>query len=124
MAPAAFNKKKATKSQKAPAKKKQKKNDMFIEKRRKKEEISDDSGSDIANEEVKDPQEFEDEGEESGSDAGSELFSDGDDPLANDFLQGSDVEGILALRVCIVSLFFYSLFEFSDRRVLFHELCY
>lgn len=92
MAPGVLNKKRAKKSQRPPLKKKQRKNDPFVEKRSKTEEISDDSDSDIENEEVKDPQEFEDKGEESGSDAGSELFSDGDDPLADDFLRGSDDE--------------------------------
>lgn len=92
MAPVLLNKKRGKKSQKPPLEKKQRKNDPFVEKRPKAEEISDDSDSDIENEEVKDPQEFEDEGEESGSDAGSELLSDGDDPLADDFLRGSDDE--------------------------------
>lgn len=92
MAPAAISKKTPSKAQKAPPKKKQKKNDIFATKKFEKEIIDDDSGSDISNEEVKDPAEFEYEGE-SGSDAGSDLFSDGDDPLADDFLKGSDDEG-------------------------------
>lgn len=118
MAPAALNKKKATKSQKPPLKKKQRKNDLFVEKRSKKEEISDDSDSYIENEDVKDPQEFEDEGEESGSGAGSELFSDGDDPLADDFLQGSDNEGTVVLPFCMVFFFCSQLF-FPSWRVCF-----
>ncbi|XP_044481863.1 26S rRNA (cytosine-C(5))-methyltransferase NOP2B-like [Mangifera indica] len=65
---------------------------MLAAKRSKKEDISDDSDSDISNEEVKDPREFEEEEQESDSDADSELFSDGDDPLADDFLQGSEDE--------------------------------
>ncbi|KAJ0101666.1 hypothetical protein Patl1_03881 [Pistacia atlantica] len=92
MAPAALSKKKGPKAQKPPLKKKQKKNDLFAAKRSKKQDISDDSDSDISNEEVKDPREFEEEERESDSDAGSELFSDGDDPLAEDFLQGSGDE--------------------------------
>ncbi|XP_024034084.1 LOW QUALITY PROTEIN: 25S rRNA (cytosine-C(5))-methyltransferase nop2 [Citrus clementina] len=92
MAPVVLNKKRGKKWQKPPLEKKQRKNDPFVEKRSKTEEISNDSDSDIENEEVKDPQEFEDEGEESGSDTGSELLSDGDDPLADDFLRGSDDE--------------------------------
>ncbi|KAH9652386.1 26S rRNA (cytosine-C(5))-methyltransferase NOP2B [Citrus sinensis] len=92
MAPVVLNKKRGKNWQKPPLEKKQRKNDPFVEKRSKTEEISDDSDSDIENEEVKDPQEFEDEGEESGSDTGSELPSDGDDPLADDFLRGSDDE--------------------------------
>ncbi|XP_044474169.1 26S rRNA (cytosine-C(5))-methyltransferase NOP2B-like [Mangifera indica] len=93
MAPTALRKKKGPKAQKPPPKKKQKKNNLFTAKRSKKEDISDDLNSDISNEEVKDPQEFEQEEQDSDSEAGSELFSDGDDPLVDDFLQGSEDEG-------------------------------
>ncbi|KAI8010485.1 putative 28S rRNA (cytosine-C(5))-methyltransferase [Camellia lanceoleosa] len=84
MAATAFSKKKGTKSQKPPPKKKQKKQE--------KEELF--SDSDNTDEEVKQHGQFdeeEEEGEEEqGSDSGSEMSSDGDDALADDFLQGSD----------------------------------
>lgn len=116
MAPVVLNKKRGKKWQNPPLEKKQRKNDPFVEKRSKTEEISDDSDSDIENEEVKDPQEFEGQGEESGSDTGSELLSDGDDPLADDFLRGSDDEGTVVLPFCMAFSFVHS---FPSWRVCF-----
>ncbi|KDP38790.1 hypothetical protein JCGZ_05126 [Jatropha curcas] len=83
MAPAALSKKKGSKSQKPPVRKKQK-NALFTEKKRKKDEILDDSDS--PDEELEEQEDFE------GSASGSDILSDGDDPLADDFLQGSDFE--------------------------------
>lgn len=94
MVAAALNKKKSGKPHKAPSKKKQK-TDIFTGKRSKKADIQDDSDV-LSEEELKEHGEFngeEEEGSDSGS--GSELFSDGDDPLADDFLQGSEDEGVL-----------------------------
>ncbi|CAL1353882.1 unnamed protein product [Linum trigynum] len=87
LSPAALSKKKGLKSSKGPPKKKQK-GDLFTEKRPKKADISDDS--DGSDEEVKELVNFD--GDEEGSDSGSDLLSGDDDPLADDFLQGSDDE--------------------------------
>ncbi|KAJ4834252.1 26S rRNA (cytosine-C(5))-methyltransferase nop2b [Turnera subulata] len=75
------NKKKGSKVPKLPPKKKQK-NDIG----QKDESMSEDSDS--LDEEADG---YSDE-DELGSDSGSDILSDGDDPLADDFLQGSDEE--------------------------------
>ncbi|EEF39638.1 Proliferating-cell nucleolar antigen p120, putative [Ricinus communis] len=91
MAPAALNKKKGSKSksQKPPQKKKQK-DYLFTEKHPTKDDILDDSDS--PDEEVEEQDEFD--GNEVGSASGSDILSDGegDDPITDDFLQGSDGE--------------------------------
>ncbi|XP_062170104.1 26S rRNA (cytosine-C(5))-methyltransferase NOP2B-like [Alnus glutinosa] len=79
------NKKKGAKSQKPPPKKKQK-NEFFTSKHTKEDDLSDHSGS--MNEEVEEHEDFDGDEQDFGS--GSEISSDGDDPLADDFLQGSD----------------------------------
>ncbi|XP_039172018.1 probable 28S rRNA (cytosine(4447)-C(5))-methyltransferase [Eucalyptus grandis] len=91
-APALNKKKKGARAAKPPPKKKLK-NDLFAEKRSKKDDIleeSDDQSEDI---EEHQESEVESEVEEDGTgDSGSEVSSDGDDPLADDFLQGSGDE--------------------------------
>ncbi|CAI0437570.1 unnamed protein product [Linum tenue] len=84
MALGSLSKKKGSKSSKGPPKKKQK-GDLFTEKRPEKADLSDDS--DVSNEEVEELENFDE-------DSGSELLSGDVDPLADDFLQGSDDEVI------------------------------
>ncbi|XP_030511723.2 26S rRNA (cytosine-C(5))-methyltransferase NOP2B isoform X2 [Rhodamnia argentea] len=84
-APALNTKKKGAK----PPHKKKLKNDLFAEKRSKKDDIPDES--DDQGEDVEEHEESEVEEDQSG-DSGSEVSSDGDDPLADDFLQGSGDE--------------------------------
>ncbi|XP_030471285.1 26S rRNA (cytosine-C(5))-methyltransferase NOP2B-like [Syzygium oleosum] len=72
-----------------PPPKKKLKDDLFAEKRSKKDDVLEES--DDQSEDVEEHGEFEVEGDESG-DSGSEVSSDGDDPLADDFLQGSGDE--------------------------------
>ncbi|XP_022936087.1 probable 28S rRNA (cytosine(4447)-C(5))-methyltransferase isoform X2 [Cucurbita moschata] len=89
MAAAKFNKKKVVKRDDLPLKGK-KKDELFTRKRSQEED--DDS-------EISDGMDMEEvengvlDGDEEGSESGSEVSSDGDDPLADDFLQGSDDEG-------------------------------
>ncbi|XP_057982469.1 26S rRNA (cytosine-C(5))-methyltransferase NOP2B-like [Malania oleifera] len=93
MVATAVRKKKSAKSVNPAPIKKQKnvkslKSELVATKLPKKLELSDDSESP--------DEEFEHEGldeEEQGSGSGSDIFSDGDDPLADNFLQGSDDEG-------------------------------
>ncbi|XP_022936085.1 probable 28S rRNA (cytosine(4447)-C(5))-methyltransferase isoform X1 [Cucurbita moschata] len=88
MAAAKFNKKKVVKRDDLPLKGK-KKDELFTRKRSQEED--DDS-------EISDGMDMEEvengvlDGDEEGSESGSEVSSDGDDPLADDFLQGSDDE--------------------------------
>ena len=108
MAGVSLNKKKGTKAQKAPPKKKQK-NELFTAKKSKKEEISD--HSDVSDEEeVKELEEID--GDEDGSDSVSlsDVSSDGDNPFTDDFLQGSDNEGILNIFVAEVLFCCYFFF--------------
>ncbi|KAL0000508.1 hypothetical protein SO802_014289 [Lithocarpus litseifolius] len=86
----ASKKKGGAKSQKSPPKKKQK-NEIFVVKDAiaKEDDLSDHSDS-LNEEEVSEHEEFDGDEQDFGS--GSDIFSDGDDPLANDFLQGSDDE--------------------------------
>ncbi|KAK4575674.1 hypothetical protein RGQ29_026587 [Quercus rubra] len=80
----ASKKKGGAKSQKSPPKKRQK-NEIFVVKDAiaKEDDLSDHSDS-MSEEEF--------DGDEQDFGSGSDIFSDGDDPLANDFLQGSDDE--------------------------------
>ncbi|XP_010094791.2 probable 28S rRNA (cytosine(4447)-C(5))-methyltransferase, partial [Morus notabilis] len=89
MAATAVNKKKGTKVQKAPPKKKQK-SELFTPKRSKKEDVLDHSDVSDEEKEVEDHEEFDED--EDGSDLGSDVSSDTDNPLVDDFLQGSDDE--------------------------------
>ncbi|KAA0048267.1 hypothetical protein IC582_001039 [Cucumis melo] len=86
MAATKFNKKKSVKRDDPPSKRK-KKDELFTPKRSKEEEDDSDLSDALDEEEV-------DNGlidsDEEGSGSGSEDSSDGDDPLAHDFLQGSD----------------------------------
>ncbi|OWM85888.1 probable 28S rRNA (cytosine-C(5))-methyltransferase [Punica granatum] len=82
-------KKKGAKAQKPPPKKKLK-NDLFAEKRSKKDDIVEESESDDPNYEEVSEELGESDGEEGGSGTESDASSGGDDPLADDFLQGSD----------------------------------
>uniref|UniRef100_A0A0A0K549 SAM-dependent MTase RsmB/NOP-type domain-containing protein n=1 Tax=Cucumis sativus TaxID=3659 RepID=A0A0A0K549_CUCSA len=86
MAATKFNKKKVVKRD-DPSSKRKKKDELFTPKRSKEEEDDSDLSDALAEEEV-------DNGlidsDEEGSGSGSEDSSDGDDPLAHDFLQGSD----------------------------------
>nr|XP_023881432.1 25S rRNA (cytosine-C(5))-methyltransferase nop2-like isoform X1 [Quercus suber] len=86
----ASKKKGGAKSQKSPPKKKQK-NEIFVVKDAiaKEDDLSDHSDS-MSEEELSEHEEFDGDEQDFGS--GSDIFSDGDDPLANDFLQGSDDE--------------------------------
>ncbi|KAG6592106.1 putative 28S rRNA (cytosine(4447)-C(5))-methyltransferase [Cucurbita argyrosperma subsp. argyrosperma] len=88
MAAAKFNKKKGVKRDDLPLKGK-KKDELFTRKRSQEEdddsEISDGMDMEAVENGVLD-------GDEEGSESGSEVSSDGDDPLADDFLQGSDDE--------------------------------
>ncbi|XP_057487642.1 26S rRNA (cytosine-C(5))-methyltransferase NOP2B-like [Actinidia eriantha] len=85
MAATAFGKKKGPSSRKPPPRKKQR-NESLSSKSPKKDDLLGDS--DNTDEEVIERGQFDEE--EQGSDLGSEMSSDGDDPLADDFLQGSD----------------------------------
>ncbi|XP_065862713.1 26S rRNA (cytosine-C(5))-methyltransferase NOP2B-like [Euphorbia lathyris] len=85
--PAALGKKKGSKIQKPRPNKKQK-DDLFTEKRPKKVEISDDSDS--PDEEIEEQVEFGED--DQGSISGSDILSDGEEPITDDFLQGSDGE--------------------------------
>jgi ribosomal RNA methyltransferase Nop2 len=98
------NKKKGAKSQKPPPKKKQK-NDFFTAKHTKEDDVSD--HSDSMNEEVEEHEDFD--GDEQDFVSGSEVSSDGDDPLADDFLQGSDDEGCdsYMLGFAYIYIFFF-----------------
>uniref|UniRef100_A0A2N9FU21 SAM-dependent MTase RsmB/NOP-type domain-containing protein n=1 Tax=Fagus sylvatica TaxID=28930 RepID=A0A2N9FU21_FAGSY len=91
----ATKKKGGAKSQNAPPKKKQK-NEFFTAKGAKEDDLSDHSDS-PDEEEVLEQEEFDGDEQDFGS--GSDISSDVDDPLANDFLQGSDDEGIMFLDV-------------------------
>ena len=89
MPAAKFNKKKAVKRD-DPQSKRKKKDELFTPKRGKKEEENDSDLSDALDvEEVEDGMLDADE-QGSGSGSGSEVSSDGDDPLADDFFHGSD----------------------------------
>lgn len=88
MAGPKINKKKGGRALDPPPRKKQKASDTFEKEPEKEDLLSDLDGTD-EHEELKDSDE-----EELGSDSQSELSSDGDDPFANDILQGSDDEGI------------------------------
>ena len=90
MAATTVSKKKA-KSQKAPPKKKQK-NEFFTAKDAKVNEISD--HSDTEDEEIVGHEESEGDEPELDSGSISEYSSDGDNPFTDDFLQGSDDEGV------------------------------
>ncbi|GFZ07355.1 S-adenosyl-L-methionine-dependent methyltransferases superfamily protein [Actinidia rufa] len=85
MAATAFGKKKGPSSRKPPPRKKQR-NESLSSKNPKNDDLLGDS--DNTDEEVIERGQFDEE--EQGSDLGSEMSSDGDDPLADDFLQGSD----------------------------------
>lgn len=85
MAPAARAKKKGAKSRNPEPRKKQKQLDV---QRHPKQDLLDDS--DGPSEELEGQYRLD---EVQGADSGSEISSDGDDPLADDFLQGSDKEG-------------------------------
>ncbi|GMY18677.1 26S rRNA (cytosine-C(5))-methyltransferase NOP2B-like isoform X2 [Fagus crenata] len=85
----ATKKKGSAKSQNAPPKKKQK-NEFFTTKGAKEDDLSDHSDC-LDEEEVLEHEEFDGDEQDFGS--GSDISSDVDDPLANDFLQGSDDEG-------------------------------
>ncbi|XP_050246375.1 26S rRNA (cytosine-C(5))-methyltransferase NOP2B-like isoform X1 [Quercus robur] len=86
----ASKKKGGAKSQKSQPKKKQK-NEIFVVKDAiaKEDDLSDHSDS-MSEEELLEHEGFDGDEQDFGS--GSDIFSDGDDPLANDFLQGSDDE--------------------------------
>ncbi|XP_030930005.1 25S rRNA (cytosine-C(5))-methyltransferase nop2 isoform X2 [Quercus lobata] len=86
----ASKKKGGAKSQKSQPKKKQK-NEIFVVKDAiaKEDDLSDHSDS-MSEEELSEHEGFDGDEQDFGS--GSDIFSDGDDPLANDFLQGSDDE--------------------------------
>lgn len=95
MAATALSKRKGANSQKPPPRKKQRneppprkkqKNESFSAKKPKKDEVI--SDSDDMDEMVEEHGQLHEDLE--GSDSGSEMSSDGDDPLADDFLLGSD----------------------------------
>ncbi|KAI4321727.1 hypothetical protein MLD38_035075 [Melastoma candidum] len=73
-----------------PPPKKKLKNDLFAKKQLKKGDLLDDSEG--TSEDIEEQEDFNDEEMEGLSDSGSEASSGGDDPLADDFLQGSDDE--------------------------------
>ena len=81
-----MGKKKGPNSRKPSPRKKQR-NESLSSKNPKKDDLLGDS--DNSDEEVIEHGQFVDE---EGSDLDSEMSSDGDDPLADDFLQGSDDE--------------------------------
>ncbi|XP_023536416.1 probable 28S rRNA (cytosine(4447)-C(5))-methyltransferase isoform X1 [Cucurbita pepo subsp. pepo] len=88
MAAAKFNKKKAVKRDDLPLKGK-KKDELFTRKRSQEEDDDSEVSDGLDMEEVENGVL---DGDEEGSESGSEVSSDGDDPLADDFLQGSDDE--------------------------------
>lgn len=119
MAPAALTKKKALKSQKAPAKKKQKKNELFTPKGANVKEISD--HSDGEDDEMVGHGESEGDEPEYDSGSASEVSSDGDNPFTDDFLQGSDDEGMFFCNfyVCYYCCFVaFGVFMFTYLPVL------
>lgn len=87
MAATAFSKKKGSKSQKLHPRKKQR-NESFSTGHTEKDNLS--SDSETGDEEVTERGPFDEE--EERIDSGSEVSSDGEDLLADDFLQGSDDE--------------------------------
>ncbi|KAF7140011.1 hypothetical protein RHSIM_Rhsim06G0084600 [Rhododendron simsii] len=97
MAATALSKRKEAKSQKPPPRKKQR-NEPPPRKKQKnvsfpaKNPIKDDliSDSDDVDEMVEEHGQLHEDQQQQGSDSGSEMSSDGDDPLADDFLLGSD----------------------------------
>ncbi|XP_058218255.1 26S rRNA (cytosine-C(5))-methyltransferase NOP2B-like [Rhododendron vialii] len=97
MAATALSKRKEAKSQKPPLRKKQR-NEPPPKKKQKnvsfpaKNPIKDDliSDSDDTDEMVEEHGQLHEDQQQQGSDSGSEMSSDGDDPLADDFLLGSD----------------------------------
>ena len=104
----ASKKKGGAKSQKSAPTKKQK-NELFVVKDAiaKEDDLSDHSDS-MSEEELLEHEGFDGDEQDFGS--GSDIFSDGDDPLANDFLQGSDDEGIMFLDVYgLCSIYFFIL---------------
>lgn len=119
MAATKFNKKKSVKRDDPPSKRK-KKDELFTPKRSKEEEDDSDLSDALDEEEV-------DNGlidsDEEGSGSGSEDSSEGDDPLAHDFLQGSD-EGhylflfLFLIMICLLllpcSVGFIENFRFLD----------
>ncbi|XAR67350.1 16S rRNA (cytosine(1407)-C(5))-methyltransferase [Bertholletia excelsa] len=86
MVAATFSKKKGKMPQKPPQKKQRK--ESFSNKHLVKDDLLSDSNN--MDEEVNELGQFDEE--EQGSDLGSDMSSDGDDPMADDFLQGSDDE--------------------------------
>ncbi|KAF3453287.1 hypothetical protein FNV43_RR03727 [Rhamnella rubrinervis] len=85
MAATALSKKKGIKTHKAPPKKKQK-YELFSSRKKDLSDHSDSSDEEV----VEEYEELDRDEEDSGS--GSDNSSEGDDPLAHDFLQGSDDE--------------------------------
>ncbi|KAJ8765088.1 hypothetical protein K2173_010570 [Erythroxylum novogranatense] len=88
MAPSVRNKKKGSKLQNLPSRKKQKV-ELFTEKHSNKDEILEDLDRPDKELDNQEDSEIDDQGSASGSD----ILSDGDDPLTYDFLQGSDDQG-------------------------------
>lgn len=109
-------KKKGAKSQKPPPKKKQK-NEFVTAKRTKEDDLSDHSDS-LNEEEVEEHEDFDGDEQDFGS--GSEISSDGDDPLADDFLQGSDDEGCVSHMLRFTFFFSFNFFWLFSYLKLFY----
>lgn len=124
MAAKAVNKKNGTKPQqrKAPPRKKQKK-DFFTAKAPKQIDVSDHSDSSDEEKEVVEEREDVD-GVEEDSGSASDISSEGDDPLAHDFLQGSDESDHGGSIVFFIVWIFCFCFFFSELvfRIKFHYL--
>ena len=103
MAAAKFNKKKAVKRDDLPLKGK-KKDELFTRKRSQEEDDDSEVSDGLDMEEVENGVL---DGDEEGSESGSEVSSDGDDPLADDFLQGSDDEGDCFAHNCLPKTFVF-----------------
>lgn len=116
MAAPKFNKKKAVKRGE-PLSKRKKKDELFTPKHSKEEDVDYDVSDGVDEEEVENGVI---DGDEEGSGSGSDVSSDGDDPLANDFLQGSD-EGDCPF--CFV-FFSYNEFFFLSCYLILWVLCH
>lgn len=86
------------------ASKNKRKGQLFTAKNQK-QEVYDHSDNSNEGEEEQEHEEFD--GVEIGSDSGSDILSDGDDPLPDDFIGGSDNEGIVFYSRLMFCLFYF-----------------
>lgn len=95
------NKKKGRELEKQPISRKKQKKEFFSAKNKKQDDVM--SESDRSEDELEQHEEGVDE---EGLNSGSDVSSDGDDPITDDFLQGSDDESTLPLSTLC---FWYSI---------------